>query len=130
MKTLLTLSSEQGIDIPWKRIVSADSDIQYASHKSFDYIIDIENVRSAFCTLYIGIDFRKKFIFRFFCSKNVENTLYKKIQYSCFFVFFSKKFMKFPYLRFVKKFYFSKICEKLMFKIPICRILNFCFQKI
>ena len=37
--------------------------------------------------------------------------------------------MKFPYLRFVKKFYFSKICEKMMFKIPICRNLNFCFQK-
>jgi len=37
--------------------------------------------------------------------------------------------MKFSYLRFVKKFYFSKICEKMMFKIPICRILNFCFQK-
>ena len=37
--------------------------------------------------------------------------------------------MKFPYLRFVKKFCFSKICEKMMFKIPICRNLNFCFQK-
>jgi len=47
LKTLLTLSSEQGIDIPWERILSAGSDIQYASHKSFDYIIDIENVHSA-----------------------------------------------------------------------------------
>ena len=56
MKTLLTLSSEQGIDIPWERTASAGSDIQYASHKSFDYIIEIENVRAAFCTLYIGID--------------------------------------------------------------------------
>ena len=57
MKTLLTLSSEQGIDIPWERILSAGSDIQYASHKSFDYIIDIQNVHSAFCSLYIGNDY-------------------------------------------------------------------------
>ena len=47
MKTLLTLSSEQGIDIPWERTASAGSDIQYGSHKSFDYIIDIENVHFA-----------------------------------------------------------------------------------
>ena len=69
LKTLLTLSSEQGIDIPWERILSAGSDIQYASHKSCDYIIDIENVRSAFCTLYIGIDFRKKIHFSIFLLK-------------------------------------------------------------
>ena len=47
-----------------------------------------------------------------------------------FCLFFSKKSIKFPYVRFLKKFYFSKICQKMMFKIPICRILNFCFQKI
>ena len=56
--------------------------------------------------------------------------MYKKIQYSWFFVvFFSKKSIKFPYVRFLKKFYFSKICQKMMFKIPIYTILNFCFQK-
>ena len=64
---------------------------------------------------------RKNIIFRFFfLKKNVEITMYKKIQYSCFFDFFFEKIYEIPIF---------KVCEKMMLKILICRNLNFCFQK-
>ena len=50
--------------------------------------------------------------FRFCSQKNVENTMYKKIEYSCFFVFFFEKIHKIPICKVsLKKLFFQNLSK-------------------
>ena len=93
----------------------------------FFVFLCLNGVEIPICTSTNTIE--KKIIFRFFSQKNVENTVYKKIQYSCFFVFFFEKIHKIPICKVSEKILFFQNLSKNDVQNPDIYDFEFLFSK-